>query len=65
MNTYTRKTKSWIITKQTKGSSIPKEAYIPIDGRLFCSMDRNEMESEAKRLNGLEDEWMYFIEPQS
>ena len=65
MTINSAKIESWIITKQPKGLTGLKEPYIPVDGRWFCSIDRKEMETEAKRLNGLEDGHMYFVEPQS
>ena len=63
-NNFT-KIESWIITKQPKGLTALKEPYIPIDGRWFCSLNRQEMEIEAKRLNDQVDGWMYLLDPQS
>ena len=65
MTTNTEKTESWIITKQPKGRSLPKEPHLPDFGRLFCSINRQEMEAEARRLNDQKDGFMYFVEPQS
>jgi hypothetical protein len=65
MTAKTVQTKSWIITKQPKGLTVPKEPHLPGFGRLFCSMNRQEMETEARRLNEQEDGWMYFVDPQA